>query len=67
MFLSNILIHSCITILYTVERNICRYCLHAFSTEEILKHHIKECFKINGKPNVIKKVNMLNSKIIKKN
>ena len=49
MFLSNILIHSCITILYTVERNICRYCLHAFSTEEILKHHIKECFKINGK------------------
>ena len=27
----------------------CRYCLHAFITEEILKPHIKDCFKINGK------------------
>ena len=26
----------------------CRYCLQPFR-EEILKHHIKECFKINGK------------------
>ena len=26
-----------------------RYCLQAFSTEEILKHHINDCFKINGK------------------
>ena len=25
-----------------------RYCLQAFSTEEILKRHIKECFKTNG-------------------
>ena len=25
-----------------------RYCLHVFSTEEILKRHIKVCFKING-------------------
>ena len=25
------------------------YCLQAFSTEEILKRHIKDCFKINGK------------------
>ena len=24
-------------------------CLHAFITEEILKHHIKDCFKTNGK------------------
>ena len=26
-----------------------RYCLQAFSTEEILKLHIKDCFKINAK------------------
>ena len=24
-------------------------CLQVFSTEEILKHHINDCFKINGK------------------
>ena len=27
----------------------CRFCLHAFIAEEILKRHIKDCFKINGK------------------
>ena len=27
----------------------CRYCLQAFSTEEVLKRHLKYCFKINGK------------------
>ena len=27
----------------------CCNCLQAFSTEETLKHHIKDCFKINGK------------------
>ena len=32
-----------------MEKKICRYCLQAFSTEEILKPHIKNCFKINGK------------------
>ena len=32
---------------YIVRENIC-YCLHAFITEEILKH-IKDCFNINGK------------------
>ena len=30
-----------------------RYCLQAFNTEEILKHHIKDCFKINGKQRMI--------------
>ena len=37
-------------------------------TEEILKCHIKDCFKINGNQRIImpKKVNMLNSKIMKK-
>ena len=33
-----------------MEENIFRrYCLHAFITEKILKRHIKDCFKINGK------------------
>ena len=31
------------------EKIFCRYCLHAFITEEILKRRIKDCFKINGK------------------
>ena len=30
------------------------YYLQAFSTEEVLKHHIKYSFKINGKPRIIK-------------
>ena len=30
-----------------------RYCLQAFSTEEILKHHFKVYFKINGKQKII--------------
>ena len=30
-----------------------RYCLEAFSTEEILKIHIKDCFKINDKQRTI--------------
>ena len=31
----------------------CRYCLQTFSIEEILKNHIKDCFKINGKQRII--------------
>ena len=30
----------------------CHHCLHVFITEEILKHHIKDCFKINGKQTI---------------
>ena len=30
-------------------KHFCRYCLHAFITEEILKRYSKDCFKINGK------------------
>ena len=43
------------------------YCLQAFSTKEILKDHIKDCFEINGKKKFIipKETNMLNSKITK--
>ena len=49
LFLSNILIHSCI-ILYIVEKTF----LPLFFTsiqykKEILNQHIKGCFKINGK------------------
>ena len=48
------------------RKHFCRYCVKAFSTEEILKGHIKDCFKINGKQRIImpKNVNMLNLKIM---
>ena len=31
------------------RKHFCRYCLNAFITEEILKRHIKNCFKNNDK------------------
>ena len=31
----------------------CRYRLQAFSTEEVLKRHIKDCFKIDDKQRII--------------
>ena len=31
------------------RKHFCRYRLQAFNTEEILKRHIKNCFKINGR------------------
>ena len=68
MFLSKILIRSCMIILHTVGENIFyRYCLQGFSTAEILKHHINDWFKINGKQRDIrsKKVNTLNSKVMR--
>ena len=45
----------------------CRYCLHAFSTQEILKRYFKGCFKINDKQRIImsKKLNTLNSKVMR--
>ena len=55
---------------YAVKENIyCRYYLQAFSTEEILKRHVKICYKINSKQRVIlsKKAKHLNSKIMKEN
>ena len=33
-------------------KHFCYYYLHAFITEEILKHHIKDYFKINGKQTI---------------
>ena len=43
MFLSKISIHSCV-IIYRGRK--------AFRTAEKLKHHIKDCFKINGKQTI---------------
>ena len=34
------------------RKHFCRYCLQAFIAEEILKHHIKGCFKTNGKQTI---------------
>ena len=39
--------------LHRGRKHFCRYCLQAFSTEKILKHHIKDCFKTNGKQRII--------------
>ena len=33
-------------------KHFCRYCLHAFITKEMLKCHVKDCFKINGKQTI---------------
>ena len=33
--------------LHCGKKHLCRYCLQAFSTEEILKHNVKYCFEIN--------------------
>ena len=48
MFLSKISIDS----LHRGRKHFCRYQVHAFITEEILKRHIKDCFKINGKQTI---------------
>ena len=34
------------------KKHFCRYFLHALIKEEILKRHIKDCFKINGKQTI---------------
>ena len=39
--------------LHRGRKHFCRYCLHAFITKEILKRHIKDCFKINSKQRII--------------
>ena len=39
--------------LHRRRKHFCHYCLHAFITEKILKHHIKDSFKINGKQRII--------------
>ena len=39
--------------LHRGKKHFCYYCLQAFSTDKILKCHIKDCFKINGKQRII--------------
>ena len=53
--------------LHCSKTHFCRYCLQGFRTEEILKRHIKDCFKVNVRQKIIilKMVDVLNSKIIK--
>ena len=68
MFLSEILIHSCMIKLYIVEKkHFSRYCLDVFRTAEKLKCCIKDCFKINDKQRIkmSKKVTTSDSKIMK--
>ena len=48
MFLSKILILSCMIIHYIAEESI----FVDIATEEILKRHIKDCFKINDKQRI---------------
>ena len=38
--------------LHRGRKHFCWYCLHAFITEEILKCHIKNCLKRNGKQKI---------------
>ena len=39
--------------LHNVRKFFFRYCLYAFTKKEMLKRHIKDCFKINGKQIII--------------
>ena len=54
------------------KNHFCCYCLQVFRTAGVLKSGIKDCSKYNGKQKImsknkrcLKKVNMLNSKIMK--
>ena len=38
--------------LHCGRKHFCHSSLHAFSIEDILKRHIKECFKINDKQRI---------------
>ena len=39
--------------LHSERKHFYQYCLQAFSTEEIIKCHIKDGFKSNGKQRII--------------
>ena len=53
--------------LHRGKKHFCPYCLPAFSSEEILKSHINDCFKINGTQRIImpKKGEFVKFKVIK--
>ena len=38
--------------LHRGRKHFCRYCLHVSIPEEILKRHIKDCCKVNGKQTI---------------
>ena len=45
---------------HTLHRGVkqfCLCCLRTFSTAKIIKNHIKDCFKINGKQRLIMPTN----------
>ena len=54
--------------LHRGRKHFCRYCLQAFSIEEILKRHIKDCIEINGKQRDVmpKKLNLYSKIMTKK-
>ena len=55
--------------LHCGRKRFSRHCLQSFSTEEILKPHIKDCSKINGEQKIImtKIDQYVNAKIIREN
>ena len=53
MFLSKILILSCMITLYIAEEKIFVVVVYKLWAKEILKRHIKDCLKINRKKGII--------------
>ena len=53
--------------LHSGRNHFCCYCSQAFSTEKILKCHVKDCYKtmLNKRLRCPKMVNMLDLKIMK--
>ena len=54
--------------LHRGRKHFSHYCLQVFSSEEIVKVHIKDCFNISGKQRIImpkKRKFFLNSKTMK--
>ena len=47
--------------LHRGRKHFCRYPLQAFSKEEILKHYIKDCFKVDDKQMFLKLFEKLTS------
>ena len=52
--MQHIIIKDFSTVMYDYKlrhgrKHFCHYRLQAFNTKEILKRHIKDCFKVNGK------------------
>ena len=53
--------------LHCGRKHFCHYSLQVFSTEDLLKRHIKDCFKINDKRiQMSKKIEYIKFKIFDK-